>query len=235
MKRRVYKKKLLVWWERKLWLNEMKKKQHINRVYNNISIIMVMLITIWCENDVLLWFWKCASECALCMHSNSTKTTKHLHTRNYYNVALSSPLPFPHSFSSECLALLWLQFDAYHTLCICICISLFVSKVVHASKINATHRPTTFSRPAPYQLFLSATNARALNVSFFPLVCWLAQSIYVTFSFVLLLLNPRFKTIWQQQMKQNLRKNNTNAHICIRFESKPNTSMYEKQRLESVH
>lgn len=52
------------------------KQKHSNSVYNNISIIMVMLITIWCENDVLLWFWKCASECAARMHRNAAQHVK---------------------------------------------------------------------------------------------------------------------------------------------------------------
>lgn len=105
------------------------------------------------------------------------------------------------------------------------CISLFVSKVVHASQINATQTlPDThaFSQAAPHQLFLSAINARAQRI----FACTI--NVYVTFSFVCCCwIHARN---YRTTNETETRCLNTNVHICIRFRSKP-----KKNYLESVH
>lgn len=191
-------KKKVSWLTRKkaVWLNEMKikekkkntKRKHSNSVYNNISIIMVMLITIWCENDVLLWFWKCASECACTMQCNTIqhmKDRKKEGTFAYKKLSqccifmFSPPLSLSLSFIRTCIqwwvsgSTIWcISYIVYRVSAYTwMYISLFVSKVVHASQINATqtlipttiHTHITFSQTAPYQLFLSAINARSQN------------------------------------------------------------------------
>ena len=86
---------------------------------------------------VLLWFWKCATKCAI-QNEEGKKWKNHLHT-SIYNQAIT----FMHSFNCS--------------MCVFVCISLYfvwpmhlmhvfhVSKVVHASQI-CTCRPTRLTK-----------------------------------------------------------------------------------------
>lgn len=150
---------------------------------------------------------------------------KHLHTRNYHNVALSHAPSLCLRVSRSTLAsTIWCISNIVYLHLHTNCISLFVSKVVHASQINATQTlshtqtHTAYSRTAPYQLFLSAINARAGRI--------FACTINIRDIFVrLLLLNSRSK----------LSMNNTNVcTICIRFRSKPKFLRREKNKISWV-
>lgn len=103
------------------------------------------------------------------------------------------------------------------------CISLFVSKVVHASQINATQTLTrTHSHTHTHHISPNGTISIISICNKCPRAEFsLAQSMYIRDIFVcLLLFNLRSKL--SNNNNRSNRINNTNVLICIRFGSKPN-------------